>query len=240
MTGAAPSLSLNVRQQRKDFLLDVAFEAGSGITALVGPSGSGKTTILNIIAGTLRPDAGRVVVSGRVLTDVAQRIFVPCHRRRVGFVFQDAQLFPHLTVEQNIKFGRWFRSAQADGPAVDVVTRELGIGGLLNRRPATLSGGEKQRVALARALLSSPQILLMDEPLSGVDDARRNEIMGLIEHVRDEFRVPIVYVTHSRNEVQRLASRVVRLEAGRVASIGSAADLPGDDASKRKSDFAST
>ncbi len=120
------------------------------------------------------------------------------------------------------------------------LTRELGIGGLLNRRPATLSGGEKQRVALARALLSSPQILLMDEPLSGVDDARRNEIMGLIEHVRDEFRVPIVYVTHSRNEVQRLASRVVRLEAGRVASVGSAADLPGDDASKRKSDFAST
>ncbi|MBN9352650.1 MAG: ATP-binding cassette domain-containing protein, partial [Hyphomicrobium denitrificans] len=108
------------------------------------------------------------------------------------------------------------------------------------RRPATLSGGEKQRVALARALLSSPQILLMDEPLSGVDDARRNEIMGLIEHVRDEFRVPIVYVTHSRNEVQRLASRVVRLEAGRVASVGSAADLPGDDVLKRRSDFAST
>lgn len=240
MTDVAPSLSVNVRQQRKDFLLDVAFEAGSGITALVGPSGSGKTTILNIIAGTLRPDAGRVTVSGRVLTDVEERIFVPCHRRRVGFVFQDAQLFPHLTVEQNIKFGRWFTSAHADGPPVDVVTRELGIGGLLKRRPATLSGGERQRVALARALLSSPQILLMDEPLSGVDDARRNEIMGLIERVRDEFGIPIVYVTHSRSEVQRLASRVVRLEAGRVAAVGSVAELPGDGALKSRSDFAST
>lgn len=226
MTDMPLPLSVKVRQQRNDFLLDVAFEGGSGITALFGPSGSGKTTILNIIAGTLRPDAGYVAVSSHVLTDTQADIFVPCHRRRVGFVFQDAQLFPHLTVEQNIKFGRWFVSMHGDGPPLDVVTRELGIGGLLKRRPATLSGGEKQRVALARALLSSPRILLMDEPLSGVDDARRNEIMGLIERVRDEFRIPIVYVTHTRDEVRRLATRVVRLKAGRVEAVGSAAELP--------------
>ena len=226
MTDMPLPLSVKVRQQRNDFLLDVAFEGGSGITALFGPSGSGKTTILNIIAGTLQPDAGYVAVSSHVLTDTQADIFVPCHRRRVGFVFQDAQLFPHLTVEQNIKFGRWFVSMHGDGPPLDVVTRELGIGGLLKRRPATLSGGEKQRVALARALLSSPRILLMDEPLSGVDDARRNEIMGLIERVRDEFRIPIVYVTHTRDEVRRLATRVVRLKAGRVEAVGSAAELP--------------
>lgn len=220
-----PPLSVKVRQKRNDFLLDVAFEGGPGVTALFGPSGSGKTTILNIIAGTLRPDTGSVAVSGRVLTDIEKRIFVPCHRRRVGFVFQDAQLFPHLTVEQNIKFGRWFTSTDNGGPPLDVVIRELGIGGLLKRRPATLSGGEKQRVALARALLSSPRILLMDEPLSGVDDARRNEIMGLIERVRDEFQIPIVYVTHTRNEVRRLATRVIRLEAGRVVAVGRAAEL---------------
>lgn len=226
MTDVPPPLSVRVRQQRNDFLLDVAFEGGAGITALFGPSGSGKTTILNIIAGTLRPDAGFVAVSGHVLTDTQAGVFVPCHLRRVGFVFQDAQLFPHLTVEQNIKFGRWFVSMHGDGPPLDVVTRELGIAGLLKRRPATLSGGEKQRVALARALLSSPRILLMDEPLSGVDDARRNEIMGLIERVRDEFRIPIVYVTHTRDEVRRLATRVIRLKAGHVEAVGSAAELP--------------
>jgi molybdate transport system ATP-binding protein len=225
MTDMPPPLSVSVRHRRNDFLLDVAFEGSPGVTALFGPSGSGKTTVLNIIAGTLRPDSGSVAVSERVLTDVEKRVFVPCHRRRVGFVFQDAQLFPHLTVEQNIKFGRWFTSRDNGGPPVNVVVRELGIGALLKRRPATLSGGEKQRVALARALLSSPRILLMDEPLSGVDDARRNEIMGLIERVRDEFRIPIVYVTHTRDEVRRLATRVIRLEAGRVVAIGCAAEL---------------
>lgn len=226
MTDMPPPLSVRVRQQRNDFLLDVAFEGDSGITALFGPSGSGKTTILNIIAGTLRPDAGSVAVSGHVLTDTQAGVFVPCHRRRVGFVFQDAQLFPHLTVEQNIKFGRWFVSTSDEAPPLDVVIRELGIAGLLKRRPATLSGGEKQRVALARALLSSPRILLMDEPLSGVDDARRNEIMGLIERVRDEFRIPIVYVTHTRSEVRRLATRVIRLKEGRVEAVSGAAELP--------------
>lgn len=225
MTSMLPSITFRARQRRGDFVLDVAFEGGPGLTALFGPSGAGKTAILNIIAGTQRPDAGLVVVCGRILTDTDAGTYLPPHKRRVGLVFQDAQLFPHLTVEQNIKFGRWFTRADNTAPPLDLVTSVLGIGHLLKRRPATLSGGEKQRVALARALLSAPRILLMDEPLSGLDDARRIEIMGLIERVRDEFKIPIIYVTHTRDEVRRLATRVVRLNAGRVEAIGKAGDL---------------
>lgn len=225
MTSVPPSINFRAHQRRDDFVLDVVFEGGPGVTALFGPSGAGKTTVLNIIAGTQRPDSGHVAVCGRILTDTDSGIYLPPHKRRVGFVFQDAQLFPHLTVEQNIKFGRWFTRADDAAPPLDLVTRVLGIGHLLKRRPATLSGGEKQRVALARALLSAPRILLMDEPLSGLDDARRNEIMGLIERVRDEFKIPIIYVTHTRDEVRRLATRVVRMKAGRVEAIGDAGDL---------------
>jgi molybdate transport system ATP-binding protein len=221
-----PAISFRARQRRNDFLLDVAFEGGSGITALFGPSGAGKTTVLNIIAGIQRPDSGRVAVSNHILVDTEADIFLPPHRRHVGFVFQDAQLFPHLTVEQNIKFGRWFSRGEDVSPPLDIVANVLGIEGLLRRRPATLSGGEKQRVGLARALLAVPRILLMDEPLSGLDDARRNEIMGLIERVRDDFKVPILYVTHTREEVRRLATQVIWLKAGRVEAVGLASELP--------------
>ena len=227
MTDSAPALSVRAFQKRGDFTLDVAFESDSALTALFGPSGSGKTAVLNLIAGVQRPDRGRIVVAGHVLTDTEAHIFVPPHRRRVGFVFQDAQLFPHLTVEQNIKFGQWFTRTERHGSPLDVIVDVLGIASLLKRRPATLSGGEKHRVALARALLSSPRILLMDEPLSGLDDARRDEIMSLIERIRDEFAVPIVYVTHSVDEVRRLASRVVRIVAGRVTAVGAAAEVLG-------------
>lgn len=227
MTERAPALSVKAFQKRADFTLDVAFESDSALTALFGPSGSGKTSILNMIAGVQRPDSGRIVVAGHVLTDTEARIFVPPHRRRVGFVFQDAQLFPHLTVEQNIKFGQWFTRKESNGPPLSVIVDVLGIASLLKRRPATLSGGEKHRVALARALLSSPRILLMDEPLSALDDARRDEIMSLIERIRDEFAIPIVYVTHSVEEVRRLASRVVRIVAGRVTAAGTAAEVLG-------------
>jgi molybdate transport system ATP-binding protein len=227
MTDSVPALSVKAVQKRGDFILDVAFESDSPLTALFGPSGSGKTALLNLIAGVQRPDRGRIVVAGHVLTDTEARIFVPPHRRRVGFVFQDAQLFPHLTVGQNIKFGQWFTRAERNGLPFDVIVNVLGIGSLLKRRPATLSGGEKHRVALARALLSSPRILLMDEPLAGLDDARRNEIMNLIERIRDEFAIPIVYVTHSVDEVRRLASCVVRIIAGRVTAVGTAVEVLG-------------
>lgn len=227
MTISEPALSVSAFQKRNGFTLDVAFESDSPLTALFGPSGAGKTSVLNMIAGVHRPEKGRIAVAGHVLTDTASRIFVPPHLRRIGLVFQDAQLFPHLTVEQNIKFGQWFTRGEKNALPLDVIVGVLGIGSLLKRRPATLSGGEKHRVALARALLSSPRILLMDEPLSGLDDARRDEIMTLIEQVRDEFSVPIVFITHNLEEVRRLASRVVRIVAGRVISVGTPAEVLG-------------
>ena len=227
MTSERTALSVSVFQKRNGFTLDVAFESESPLTALFGPSGSGKTSVLNMIAGVLRPDRGLIALSGQVLTDTSNRIFVPPHRRRVGYVFQDAQLFPHLTVAQNIKFGQWFRRHEQSALPVDTVIDVLGIGNILKRRPATLSGGERHRVALARALLSSPQILLMDEPLAGLDDARRQETMGLIERVRDEFAVPIVFVTHNVDEVRRLASRVARIVDGRVTAIGTPTEVLG-------------
>ncbi len=227
MTKSEAALNVRVLQKRNGFTLDVDFGSDSPLTALFGPSGSGKTSVLNMIAGVQRPDKGRIVVAGHVLTDTEAHIFVPPHRRRVGFVFQDAQLFPHLTVDQNIKFGQWFTRGEKNALPLDVIVGILGIGSLLKRRPATLSGGEKHRVALARALLSSPRILLMDEPLSGLDDARRVEIMGLIERVRDEFSIPIVFVTHNLEEVRRLASRVVRIVDGRVTAVGTPAEVLG-------------
>ncbi len=227
MTISEPALSVTAFQKRNGFTLDVAFESDSPLTALFGPSGAGKTSVLNMIAGVHRPEKGRIAVAGHVLTDTESRIFVPPHRRRIGLVFQDAQLFPHLTVEQNIKFGQWFTRGEKSALPLDVIVGVLGIGSLLKRRPATLSGGEKHRVALARALLSSPRILLMDEPLSGLDDARRDEIMTLIEQVRDEFSVPIVFITHNLEEVRRLASRVIRIVAGRVIAVGSPAEVLG-------------
>jgi molybdate transport system ATP-binding protein len=197
------------------FTLDARFAAGPGITVLFGPSGAGKTTLLHLIAGLLRPDRGRIVLDGDVLTDTAEHIFVPPHQRRVGLVFQDAQLFPHLTVAQNLSFGSWF-APQSNGLSRTHVIEVLGIGDLLQRRPARLSGGEKSRVALARALLSSPRLLLMDEPLSGLDDGKRQAILPLIESVRDEFGVPMLYVTHSTDEAQRLANRIITIDRGRV------------------------
>jgi molybdate transport system ATP-binding protein len=225
MTNSLPALSVCAFQKRSGFTLDAKFESDSPLTALFGPSGSGKTSILNLIAGVQRPDKGRIVVAGNVLTETEKRIFVPAHLRRVGFVFQDAQLFPHLTVEQNIRFGQWFRRGEKNTLPQTSIVETLGIGHLLDRRPATLSGGEKHRVAMARALLSSPRILLMDEPLSGLDDARRLEIMSLIERVRDDFGIPIVFVTHNVEEVRRLASRVIRIDDGRVTAAGTPAQV---------------
>jgi molybdate transport system ATP-binding protein len=204
------------------FTLDAAFESDARVLALFGRSGAGKSMTIALIAGLMRPDRGRIVLDGRVLVDTEAHIFVPKHARRMGVVYQDARLFPHLTVRQNLMFGRWFAGA-ADRPArvgFDAVVDTLGIGHLLARRPGRLSGGERQRVAIGRALLSSPRLLLMDEPLAALDDERKREVLALIERLRDEFKVPIVYVSHAVEEVARLAARVVVLAGGRVVAAG--------------------
>jgi molybdate transport system ATP-binding protein len=220
-------ISVDAALNLGDFDLDIAFENDDGITALFGRSGSGKSTTINLIAGLARPDRGRIVLDGRILVDTAMGVHVPSYRRRAGLVFQDSRLFPHLSVRQNLLFGRWFVPTAERTIAFEPVVETLNIGALLARKPARLSGGEKQRVALGRALLASPKILLMDEPLASLDQERKLEILPLIERLRDEFRIPLVYVSHSVEEVGRLASRVVVLDAGRVVAVGGVEEVLG-------------
>ena len=201
-------------------MLDVAFASVAGITALFGRSGAGKSVTLGLVAGLARPDAGHVKIDGATLADAATRAFVPLHRRGVGLVFQDSHLFPHLDVRRNLLFGRWFAPRSGDAIAFDAVVETLGIGALLERRPGGLSGGERQRVAIGRALLARPRLLLLDEPLAALDRPRKLEILPLIERVRDEFAIPILYVSHAVDEVVRLAAHVVVLEEGKVAAAG--------------------
>lgn len=219
------AIAVDVALRRGDFALDVAFAAGRGLTALFGRSGSGKTTLIDLIAGLAKPDRGRIVVSDHVLVDRQAGIFLPPHRRRVGVVFQDARLFPHLSVAQNLAYGRLFARLPHDQAEFAAVTGMLGIAPLLARQPAGLSGGERQRVAIGRALLARPRLLLMDEPLAALDEARKAEILPYIERLRDEAGVPIVYVSHSVAEVARLAGTIVVLDAGRVAATGPAEQI---------------
>ena len=201
-------------------MLDAGFEAPGGVTVIFGPSGSGKSTILSIVAGLLRPTVGRVVVDQAVLLDTASRVEVAAERRRCGVVFQDARLLPHVSVEGNLRYGARRAPRGATGPEFEEVVALLGIGGLLSRLPRGLSGGERQRVALGRALLSRPQLLLMDEPLAALDGARRAEILPFLEGLRDEWGLPILYVTHALDEVDRLADTMVLVEGGRVLAVG--------------------
>ncbi|AYG61167.1 molybdenum ABC transporter ATP-binding protein [Rhizobium jaguaris] len=219
------TLSVDIRHRLGAFSLDTAFTTDGGVTALFGRSGSGKTSIIRIIAGLTKPDHGRVTLDGAVLADADARVFVPRHRRRFGYVFQEARLFPHLSVRQNLNYGRWFAPKSERGESFDGVVDLLGIAALLDRRPAKLSGGEKQRVAIGRALLSSPRLLLMDEPLAALDEARKAEILPYLERLRDETKVPIIYVSHSIAEVARLANRVVVLRDGKVEAMGPAVEI---------------
>ncbi len=220
MTGEAITVDVSLR--RRDFTLEAAFAAGPGLTALFGRSGSGKTTLIDLIAGLAKPDRGRIAAGGQVLVDTRARVFLPPHRRRIGVVFQDARLFPHLDVRQNLAYGRVLTRLSHDSAEFEAVTGMLGIVPLLGRRPAGLSGGERQRVAIGRALLARPRLLLMDEPLAALDEARKAEILPYIERLRDEAGVPIVYVSHAVAEVARLAGTIVVLDAGRVAASGPA------------------
>jgi molybdate transport system ATP-binding protein len=220
-------LSVSITHRLGAFTLDAEFASEGGLTALFGRSGAGKTSLVNTIAGLIRPDRGRVAVDGEVLTDTATGRFVPAHRRRVGYVFQEGRLFPHLSVRQNLAYGSWFAPKVETGSEFDQVIALLGIDHLLARRPANLSGGEKQRVAIGRALLARPRLLVMDEPLASLDEGRRHEIFPYIERLRDEMRVPIVYVSHSIPEVARLATTLVVLSEGQVAAIGPTAEIMG-------------
>jgi len=221
-------LEVDVRHRFSNFELDVHFRSGRGLTALFGRSGSGKTSVVSAIAGLLRPERGRIVVDGSVLLDTERNLCVSTHRRRVGYVFQEGRLFPHLTVRQNLVFGRWFSpSRERRSAPFDDVVDLLGIAPLLDRRPGRLSGGEKQRVAIGRALLASPHLLLMDEPLASLDTRRKDEILPYLERLRDEAIVPIVYVSHSIAEVARLATTIVVLSDGKVRAIGPVQEVLG-------------
>lgn len=213
-------LSVRIDHRQGAFHLEAAFDAPRGVTALFGRSGSGKTTLINVIAGLVRPEHGRIEVDGTLLLDTAGRLALPCHRRRIGYVFQEARLFPHLSVRQNLLFGRWFAPRREPGPTLDAVVDLLGLAHLLGRRPAGLSGGERQRVAIGRALLARPRLLLMDEPLASLDEERKAEILPFIERLRDGAGMPIVYVSHSLPEVVRLSDTLVLLEGGRVTAAG--------------------
>ena len=203
-------------------LVDVAFETASRATALFGPSGSGKTTLVNMLAGLVRPDRGRIVLGDEVFFDSKNGIDVPVHRRRIGYVFQEGRLFPHLSVRQNLVFGRWMRGLARDKTHEEQVIDLLGIGQLLTRRPGTLSGGEKQRVAIGRALIAKPRLLLLDEPLASLDEARKSEILPYLERLKAEG-VPMIYVSHHGAEVAQFAEIVVLLHHGRVERVATAA-----------------
>ena len=220
-------LEVSIRARRGAFALDAAFTSEAPIVALFGRSGSGKSTIVEAIAGLLRPESGRIVIEGRTLYDSEHGIDLPPEARRVGFVFQDAMLFPHLSVRANLAYGE--RLTPPDGRYVERerIVALLGLGALLERRPAQLSGGEKQRVAIGRALLASPRVLLMDEPLASLDGARKAEILQYVELLRDEWKRPIVYVSHAVEEVTRLADRLVLVADGRTIAEGPVAEVLG-------------
>ena len=223
-------LDIDLHHAFPGFTLDVRFSAPPGLTVLFGRSGSGKTTIINAVAGLLTPDRGRIAAGDWVLLDTARRLRLPPHRRRIGYIFQDSRLFPHLTVRQNLTYGAWFAPRGAPREPFGRVIDLLGIAQLLDRRPGALSGGERQRVAIGRALLSAPRLILADEPLAALDEARKAEILPYFERLRDEVNVPILYVSHSASEVARLATTIVALENGRVIGQGTVADVLADPA----------
>lgn len=231
-------LDIDLKARVDDFVLEarLALEE-AGVTALFGASGAGKTTLANAVAGLLRPDSGHVRLRGETLFDAAAGIDLPPEDRRVGYVFQDGRLFPHLTVGGNLRYGRRRAQREASGLGFDQVVELLGLEPFLERRPATMSGGERQRVAIGRALLANPRLLLMDEPLAALDARRKSDILPFIERLHSESRVPILYVSHSLDEVLRIADTMALMAAGRVTAVGAVSEIanriddPGDPGS---------
>jgi molybdate transport system ATP-binding protein len=213
-------LAVDVEKRLGDFALAAKFAAAEGVTALFGPSGAGKSTIVNLIAGLIAPDRGRIALDDTVLFDTSSRIDVPPHRRRIGCVFQEGRLFPHLTVRRNLDYGRWMGGLAREEAATRHIVELLDLGRLLDRRPGKLSGGERQRVAIGRALLMRPLLLLLDEPLASLDAARKREILPYLVRLRDDAKVPMLYVSHFADEVRAIATEVVRIEDGRIVAQG--------------------
>jgi molybdate transport system ATP-binding protein len=213
-------LAVDVEKQLGAFKIAVRFEAAGGATALFGPSGAGKTSVVNMIAGLLRPDRGSIALDDTVLFDAKSGIDVPPHQRHIGYVFQEGRLFPHLSVRQNLDYGRWMSGGPRDDGELARIAKLLDIDHLLDRRPRMLSGGERQRIAVGRALLMRPRLLLLDEPLASLDAAHKREILPYFVRLRDDAGVPIVYVSHLPAEVRRIATGVVRLDAGHVVAAG--------------------
>ena len=223
-------LSVDVKQRLGAFTLHATFASNAPVIALFGRSGSGKTSIINAIAGVSRPDSGRISFGKRIFFDSSTRQWIPPNQRRIGYVFQDGLLFPHLSVEANLHYGRHGHTA-APGESARIgcerVIALLGLAALLKRKPAALSGGEKQRVAIGRALLAQPQLLLLDEPLASLDGDRKAEVLSYIERLRDQFAIPIVLVSHAVEEVVRLADVMVLIDDGRVLATGSVDEIMG-------------
>lgn len=220
-------LRVDISKQLGEFTLTAAFSSEGRVTGLFGASGSGKTSLINIIAGLLRPDRGTIVIDGETVDDTAARIHIPTYRRRIGYVFQDARLFPHLDIGQNLDYGRRMNGLADDPAQRKRIVELLDIGALLDRRPGKLSGGERQRVALGRALLSKPRLLLLDEPLGALDESRKLEILPYLVRLRDEAGVPMVYVSHDAAELRQLATQIVMLRRGQVTAFGGVKVLTG-------------
>ena len=220
-------LRVEIFKQLGEFSLQVSFASNGPVTGLFGASGAGKTSLVNMIAGLLPPDRGTIAIGTAVLDDVSAGIHVPAYRRRIGYVFQDARLFPHQSVRQNLLYGQRMNGLAGDPTELSRVTGLLDIGHLLDRRPGRLSGGERQRVAFGRALLARPQLLLLDEPMGSLDESRRADILPYLIRLRDEARVPMVYVSHDATEMRQLATQVVMLSGGRITAFGGPELLPG-------------
>lgn len=219
-------LRVDVSKQLGEFSLEISFASEGRITGLFGASGAGKTSLINMIAGLLRPDRGTIAIDGETLDDTSARVHVPAHRRRIGYVFQDARLFPHLDVRRNLDYGRRMNRLADDPAQRKRIIDLLDIGGLLNRRPGRLSGGERQRVAFGRALLSKPRLLLLDEPLGSLDEGRKVEILPYLVRLRDEAGIPMVYVSHDAAELRQLATQIVMLRRGHMTAFGGVKVLP--------------
>jgi molybdate transport system ATP-binding protein len=213
-------LRVDIAKKLGDFTLEADFTSEGRVTGLFGASGAGKTSLINMIAGLVKPDRGSIALDGEMLDDTAAGVHVPPYRRRIGYVFQDARLFPHLDVRQNLDYGRRMNGLADDPAQRQRVINLLDIGGLLDRRPGKLSGGERQRVAFGRALLSKPRLLLLDEPLGALDEGRKLEILPYLARLRDEAGIPMVYVSHDAAELRQLATQIVMLKGGRITAFG--------------------